>query len=287
MGASGAGGSRNMVIMGNVWDRTVEFLSDNLGAVVPLALAGIFIPYSIMMALTPLASVGSAKGVVSLAVLLLALWILWGNLAIVALTLDPDGARAGATRTATRRFPAALLVWLAIAIVMLVLILPVPVILAAGGADLSGLATTGHLSIKPGVAGGGWALLYVIVYLVFALWVAARLLLAHAAIVGEQHGLGAIGRSFSLTRGLAWRAFGVILLYAIVSQVAELAARLVFGTVLGLITDGDGPVTLASVLTSIIVAVVATIFAVLASAFTAKLFVAVRDWRATEAVASA
>ena len=36
-----------MVNMGNVWDRTTEFLSDNLGAVVPIALLTIFVPQSI------------------------------------------------------------------------------------------------------------------------------------------------------------------------------------------------------------------------------------------------
>jgi hypothetical protein len=276
-----------MVIMGNVWDRTIEFLSDNLSVVVPLALVGIFVPYSIMMAITPLAALGIAKGVVSFAVLLLALWILWGTLTIVSLTLDPDGGRAGASRTATRRFPAAVGLWLIVAIILIVLLLPMPLILAASGADLSSLAATGHLTIKPGTAGSGWALLYLFVYMVFALWVAARLILLNPVLVGEQRGLGALSRSFQLTRGLAWRAFGVILLYVIVSQVAELAARLVFGTVLALISDGDGPVTLASVLTSIIVAAIATVFAVLASTFTAKLYIAVRDWRATEAVATA
>ena len=36
-----------MVVIGSVWDRTVEFISDNLSAVVPIALMGIFAPLSI------------------------------------------------------------------------------------------------------------------------------------------------------------------------------------------------------------------------------------------------
>jgi hypothetical protein len=36
-----------MVKMGTVWDRTAEFLTDNLTAIVPIALLAFFVPFSI------------------------------------------------------------------------------------------------------------------------------------------------------------------------------------------------------------------------------------------------
>jgi hypothetical protein len=36
-----------MVKMSTVWDRTAEFLSDNIGAIVPVALLAFFVPASI------------------------------------------------------------------------------------------------------------------------------------------------------------------------------------------------------------------------------------------------
>jgi hypothetical protein len=71
----------------------------------------------------------------------------------------------------------------------------------------------------------------------------------------------------------------VLILYFIVSQVSELATKFVFGGVLGLIAGGNEPGTFAMVLTSILVAAVSTAFDVLATAFIAKLYLAIRDAR--------
>jgi ABC-type spermidine/putrescine transport system permease subunit II len=70
-----------------------------------------------------------------------------------------------------------------------------------------------------------------------------------------------------------------MLLYIIVSFVSQKAAQFVFGTVFGLVFGSDGTVSLSAVLTSILVAVVASAFSVLAAAFTAKLYRALRDAR--------
>ena len=106
-----------MVSMGSVWDRTAEFLSDNLGALLPIALLAIFVPTTIsanLSGLQPTASPAAASWL-GFGVFLLALVSFWGQLAVTALAIDPALGRE-ATKVATRRFPAALLV----AIVMLV-----------------------------------------------------------------------------------------------------------------------------------------------------------------------
>ena len=71
----------------------------------------------------------------------------------------------------------------------------------------------------------------------------------------------------------------MILLYLIVSFVAQKAVQFVFGALLGLMFGGGGAVSLAGVLTSILVGVVATAFTVLAAAFTTRLYLALRDAR--------
>jgi hypothetical protein len=98
-------------------------------------------------------------------------------------------------------------------------------------------------------------------------------------MVMERRGVGLFARSFRLTRGITWKVIGVLILYFIVSQVSGLATKLVFGAVFGLIAGGNGPGSVSMVLTSVLVAAVSTAFAVLAAAFTAKLYLAIRDAR--------
>jgi len=91
--------------------------------------------------------------------------------------------------------------------------------------------------------------------------------------------ISALARSFRLTRPVGLKVLGVLILYAIVGGVSFLAAKLVFGSILGLIAGGEGLVTIGSAITATLVALVVTVFNVLASAFTAKLYLAVRDAR--------
>ena len=85
-----------MATMSTVWDRTAEFLSDNLGAILPLVLVALFLPLSLWGALNPLGGTLGAGGNAALGVvmLLLSLATVWGNIAISALALDPAGGRA-------------------------------------------------------------------------------------------------------------------------------------------------------------------------------------------------
>lgn len=266
-----------MISMGNVWDRTAEFLSDNLGSVLPLALLAIFVPAVISGNFSELqqgAGTGLALGL-GIGSLALALVGFWGQLAITALALDPSLARA-AGATATRRFPAALLVMIVILAAMLVAIVPVPVILAIAGVDLTAAMQAGSMPAIPSSA-GLWIFLYLLILLPLILWAAARLAVALPALVGEGLALGAIGRSWALTRGATWRIVGVLLLYVVVSTVANLAATTAFGAIMYLVAGrGEDGLSLATVLTTIVGGAVATGFTVLAAAFTAKLFEALR-----------
>ena len=267
-----------MVSMGVVWDRATEFLSDNLAPLIPVALFAIFVPVSISQSIAPLKSVGGTGGMsVQLFSLLLSLVSAWGQLVVMALALDANAGRAAAVGTANRRMLPVIGIWSILTVVMILLVLPVVIVLGASGYDFQAAAAGGSAEIPPGAA--GFVALYGLLALSVLLWLVARLLLVTPTVLMERRGLGAITRAFKLSRATQFKIIGIILLYGLVSLVSLLAAKLVFGSIFRLVTSGDGPVTLASVLTSILVSVVMTVFALLSAAFTAKLYLAIRDAR--------
>lgn len=265
-----------MASMGTVWDRTAEFLSDNLGTVLPIALGAMFVPAAVSGSLSGLgqgATPGLATGL-GLASLLLAIVTFWGQLAVTVLALDPAIGR-GAVNLATRRLPAALLVTVALFVALFLLAMPAGVILALSGADLSASAAGGMPQVPPAAA--LWLLLYFLMLLPIVLWLGARLIVVAPAIVGERIMFGAIPRSWALTRGSAFKIVGVLILYAVVATVAYLAATTAFGAVITLVAGrGEDGLSLATVLTVIVGGAVSTAFTVLGTAFTAKLYLALR-----------
>ncbi|UZK66030.1 glycerophosphoryl diester phosphodiesterase membrane domain-containing protein [Sphingomonas sp. M1-B02] len=262
-----------MVKMGTVWDRTAEFLSDNIGALLPISLLAFFVPASIEGNFEA-AMVGATPGlVITLYLVQLAFAILsvWGSLVITAMALDlASSETAGAL--AGRRLGPALLVWIVMLLVIMAMALPIPMVLAANGADAMAIARGEDMAISGPVA--TFVALYALLLLVLLFWLAARLIVATPVIVRENRMFGALRQSWRLTRGLALRIVGVLILYAIVSWVAQLAANTVFGSIFALVAGGGEGVTLAGVLTSIVVAAVQTAFMVIAAAFTAKLYLA-------------
>lgn len=265
-----------MISMGTVWDRTAEFLSDNLGTILPIAIAAIFVPAAINGSLAELrqtAAPGFAAGL-GLASLLLAIVSFWGQLAITALALDSSLGR-GAASAATRRLPVGLLVMIVLLLAALLLAIPAGVILAANGVDFSAVTPDAMPEVPP--AAVLWVFLYFLVLLPVMLWLAARLAVVLPALVGERLALGAIPRSWRLTRGAALKIVGVLILYAVVATVASLAATTAFGAIITLIAGrGADGLSLATVLTGIVGGAVSTAFTVLGTAFAAKLFLGLR-----------
>ncbi len=266
--------------MGTVWDRATEFLGDNIGTVTPIALAAIFVPASINDAIAPLGTDNPAlQPWISAAALILAIISIFGQLAIMALAVNAGRTGGDAVRAALGKLPLALVITVLLLAVLMLALIPLVVIVAASGIDMSGFMNNDQAAIAAAMAqlpaGLVWASLgYMLAWAVATIWISARLTLAYPALVGDNIGLGAIGRSWRLTRGLALKIVGVLLLYVIVSSVAALAAKAAFGGVLGLIAGGTSPGSVASVLTSVAVGTVGTAFEVLQAAFVGKLFLA-------------
>lgn len=271
--------------MSTVWDRTAEFLSDNLAALMPIVLLGLFVPLTLLGNLMPLMKNDGAMADVTIGVivLFLSLVTIWGGIAITALAFDPPAGRGAAVATANRRLLPVLGISLLTTVLVLLLALPIGVALGMSGVDMTALAG-GRQPAPPTNPGAAAALsfvgLYVLFLIPFLLWVYARfVLLITPIMVMERRGFGVYARAFVLTRGIGWKVVGLVLLYGIVSWVASSAANAVFGSVFRLLIGGEGAVTLASVLTHIVVAATSTLFSVLSVAFVAKLYLATRDAR--------
>ncbi len=266
-----------MVKIDYVWDRTVEFLGDRLSAILPIALLAIFLPLSVMNSLGPswASAEGGVKAVLALCYVVAMLAVWWGSLAITAMAVgNLDRAAAGAT--ASRRYLAMVGVYVVVGIVGALLLLPAGVLAGIAGFDVAALQRgQAAPAASPGLA--LTAVLYALVVIILFIVAAARLIPLAAVIVAERRGVGAISRAFAMTRGMTWRLIGVVILYAVVSQVAALAVQTVFGSILGFFDRDDSPLTIGKVLTAIAVAAVSAGFSVVAAAFAAKLYVAIQQ----------
>jgi hypothetical protein len=267
-----------MVRIGTVWDRTVEVLKGRANILVPIAIVSLFLPSVVntgLAAFGPTGTGGAGTGGVALLGMVVALAVLlaniWGQLAMLAVATHPATTRADAGRQATARLLPALGVILALGVLFALALVPVVGAIMSAGVDL----TRGSVSVQslpPGVS--GFVGLYSLVLLVVAFVVGARLILLNPVILNERRGLGAVMRSFRLTRGLTLKIVGVMILFAIVLLIPMLAVQAVVGVIARLILGADSLPAIAF-LAGTAGAAVTSLFSVVAAAFTAQLYVAV------------
>jgi len=266
-----------MVQMSTVWDRTTAFASSALPAIMPIALVLLFLPVSIQLALTPLLlKQAAAVRVVAMAVF----WAieLLGTLSLMVLALGATLRPGEAVRGALPRLGPTIAIFILMFVAIVILCLPIGGILAAAGMNMAELRAGNPAGMGSMSAGGAWfVLIYALVLFVFAFWITARLLVIEPVILAERRGFGAIARAFRMTRGLALRIVGVLILYAIVATIAVLAAQTVFGAIFALVAPNDGDIGIATVLTSVVVGAVSTAFKVIAAIFVAKLYMAITE----------
>lgn len=259
--------------MSTVWDRSAEFIGDNFRSILPIAALAFFIPVVIVGSMQPLlvSESGQMGTLFILLQLVFFLLSLWGSVAVTGMALGLIGEQ-GVSKLALSRLPAVLvvsLVWTFVIVIAAGIVLLVPLILT--GTDMEALAS-GNFNGLSGAQTGIFSL-SVLLLAIAMLWIGARLVVLLAVIVQEGRWFSAFPRAFSLTRGSVWRIIGVLILYALIAGIATLAATAVFGSVFTLIfgasDSGIGP---SVILTSIISAVVQTIFTVIGTVFTAKLY---------------
>lgn len=263
-----------MVTMGNVWDRTTEVLGGRSGILARIAILFVLLPSVVQDAFVAYSppdtmSFVAVGGVISIAVLVL---MIWGQLVILAVATDPATNFADGVAQGRGRLGAAIVVTIVLMIAILIAIVPLSVALVMGGIDLSALRAGTMPILTPGVA--GFLSLYTLVLAIAVFLIGARLILVNPAVLNERRSVGALRRSFELTRGLTWRLIGVMLLFIVVVVIASGAAQMVAGVVFRLALGEEGRTT-TQFLAGVASTIVTTIFTVVAAAFSAQLYVAI------------
>ncbi len=270
-----------MVTMSNVWDRAVDVIRGRTGQLATIAFLTLFLPNLLSAAVAGFAP-DTSLIVTRLVLVAVAAIGMFGGLAMVSTATDPDVDTLTAFHRAGQRFLPALGIKIVLGLAVGVLLIPVAGLIAASGLDLAALrpggAATAAEPARPGLL--ALALFLAMALAVVVIWVSARLVVLNPVIVNERHGLGAIGRSWALTRGLVWRILGVLVLFAIVAGISLLAVTSVVGLAARLAVGPD-QVGAARFIATAAGGVVAAAYAVVQAVFVAQLYVAVTDRRVT------
>lgn len=265
-----------------VWDRATEFLGDNIAPVIAIALPFVYLPQLVQTSLQPIASDPTSGGIVIFVSFVAILVGIWGQLQVMALALDPGRPAGDARAVAAVGLLRVIVVSILLSIATLMLFVPIIGALWGAGIDFEAVARASASGTAPPPPPGmttsiGWFLvLYATAMALFLIWAGVRLFVVNTVILAEGKMLEAIARSFQITRGHTLALIGLMLLYGIVSFVAVLAAQTVFGSIFGLVLGGEGRITIATVMTAAVSAMVATAFALLLASFAAHFYLAVR-----------
>src|SRR3546814_9971592 len=128
-------------------------------------------------------------------------------------------------RTGARRLLPAIGIGLLVALIVALLAAPLGVSFLASGVGWVSTAAGQWHPAGPGPAGIKLFVgLYSLSLVIVVLWGMARLLPLNSVVVAERRGVGAIRRAFGLTRGLALRIVGVVILFFVVWGVSAMAA---------------------------------------------------------------
>lgn len=266
------------VKIGDVWDATTDVLAGRAGPLAAIAALGFLLPAAVQTAIRAYA--GPSPGVAALgalaALLALAL-VLWGQLAVIAVASDPSTTRRDASRLALARLPRALLVALVLAGLLIAALLPIVLALLASGYDLQAAAVQAGSATPVPIAPAAllFCIFYVLALAVAGLWLGARLFLVNAVVLNEACAVGALPRSFALTRGLTTKLIAAALLFVIVYVIAALAAESVVFIICRLLL-GAGQIATASFIGGLAGAVVGAAFNTAVAVFAARLYAAVR-----------
>lgn len=271
-------GGQQMISMGQVWDRTTAVIAGRLGILTTIALLLLFAP-PVVQAIVDMLTGGSPalKWVGAIVSILVLVAATIAALAITAVATDPTVDRQTALAIGVRRVGPMLGILVVIGVVALLAVLPGGALIAAAGYDFQRAAmglSQDNLNAGMFALACGYFLLLAIV----ALWLGAKLVPLMAVVVNERLGLGAIKRSFALTKGSALKLVGVLILYSILFTVVILAASAVVGLVVRLIVGPDG-VAAVSVAVAVVSAAVTAVFSVLQAVFSGQYYLAARAVR--------
>lgn len=260
-----------MVRIGDVWDQTVDVLRGRAGILASIALMALVAPGIIAAApgtVVPLG--GGAMLLVQLVRLAVIVLLIFAMLAITAVASDPAVDRAQAFRIAGQRLFPALGLLVVLVVVAALLFIPAGALLAMSGARMNAAGAIDVSGATPGYSIA--AAVSVLLAVLLGLWFSARIVPLFGVVVNERHGIRALRRSLTLTRGATLRLIGVLILYFIVTSVAMFAATMVIGVIarLALGAEAAGGVRFVVAVATTLISAAAT---VLQSVFYARFYV--------------
>ncbi len=267
-----------MISMGTVWDRTTAVIAGRVGILASIALLLLFVPPVVQAAIDAVGGTSPALtlagGIVALLVFLAATI---GALALTAVATDPAVDQGAALAIGGARIGPMLGILIVIGIAAFAATLPGLFLVGMSGFNAQ-RAVAGLSQDGINAAPFGLAMLYFLALGVALLWLGARLVPLLGVVVNERRGLGAIRRSFALSRGSTLKLIGVLILYSIVFVVALTAATSIAGLVVRLAAGSDGASAVAFAVAFVTAAVTAP-FSVLQSVFSGQFYLAAREAR--------
>jgi len=262
--------------IGEVWDSTLDAARGRARVIAPIALAALFVPGAVLNAVALFGGEGAAVPY-ALGTLAATALVIWGLLAIAAVVTDPATTRADAVAQANRRFGAAIANGVVLGLVVLVALLPAVIALAGAGIDWGALQGP-QPNIARALAGASpgairFASLYGLVFVGLWLWLMGRTALTYPVALNERRGLGAVGRSFQLTRGAGAKLMAVFLLFLVVLRLLTAAVQGAVAVPVRLLL-GRGSEATALFAGGLAAGLVSTALVALFCIFTGRLYVA-------------
>lgn len=254
-----------MISMTSVWDDSIAFLKRESSVLVPVWLALLTVGAAgASLAMDALNTAGSKGSFPALMAFVVAMVIgTLGQLAVTAMVLRPGISVGEAINLGLTRLPKIILVGLCFLGIFIAAVLPLAVILAVSGFDVT--ATPPKMPAS--------AAFYLFALSMIGLWAGARLVTMTAHIVDTNAGImDAFRGSFAHTRGMAVIVIGVLLLYLVVATVIGLVTKFLIGGPIGLLGSAIGAPGVAHVVTALAEGVVSGAMTLVASLFIAHFY---------------
>jgi hypothetical protein len=250
------------------WSETGAFLAKEARLVLPIALLLLAIPAmaSELILPEPAATPSAGRALLQLTLLLVNIAAgLVGVVAITNLALRPGTSVGEALRTGLRRFPplfvASLMIGLGFVLIAFV------VILLFAGAAMEGAVPPDPRNLPPSFS----VVILLLTVLGLALWI--RFMMVTPVATAEPVGpIGALRRSWALTRGHYWRLLGTFLLLLLVATVAVLALSSTLGIVLVLLAGPPEPGNLTWTVSALVSVLFQTLMTVVLGVLAARVY---------------
>jgi hypothetical protein len=229
------------------WEETRAVLARDGRLIVAVALALVALPTAVSGLIDPNGMGGDSGPLwIDVALLIVSLAALAGQLALIRLALGPSITVGGAIGHGLRRMPTYLLSAILMVCALILLAIPFGAALVALGVPLESKT----LPATPGV------MLVIMLFIAVVLFIAVRMLMTAPVASAEAAGpVAIIRRSWTLTAGHWWKLFGFLILFFIGAVVALIALSAVAGAIAALLFGGIEPMSAGALLVALVQAV--------------------------------